>query len=402
MGEVEREALQRDPYPAYARARRAQGLIFEPELDAWLVTRYDDVREVLRHPEDFSSANALRADFQPTPDVIAELSKGIGGYPAVLTSDGAAHQRYRAPVVRGLTPSRVAAALPFIAERAESLIGSFAGDGEVELMGAYAGRLPGEVIGHLMGLDPGDVPVAVAGSRRLEELLFRPMEPEDQILAAREAVEAQHLLDRYARRRRETPGDDMCTEMVRGLAPGTDELTREQRGELVSNLQNLLLAGQLTTTALIGTTVLHLLRHPDQWKLLCARPELVPAAVDEAARYDTAIQAFRRITTRPVTLAGAELPAGATVMVAFGSANRDEAMFDRPDAFDITREPARHMAFGHGVHACPGAQLAREQLRITLETLIRLLPGLRLSPSRQIVMRPTLIHRSPEALPLTW
>ncbi|MEW9532179.1 cytochrome P450 [Microbispora sp. NPDC049125] len=402
MAAEERDALMRDPYPTYARARETPGLTFLPEMDAWLVSRDADVREVLRRPEDFSSANALRGDFAPTPAVVAELSHGIGGASVVVTSDGPAHQRYRAPLVRGLSAARVAAMVPFIAERAEALVGSFASAGGTELIGAYAKRLPGEVIGHLLGLDPTDVPMAVRTGYRAEELFFRPMGEEDQIRAAREIVALQHLLDGYARRRRETPRDDLCGEMVRSLAPGSGPLTLPQRAELVSNLQNFLIAGHLTTTALIGTAVLHLLRHPAQWELLRARPELIPGAVEECARYDSAIQAFRRVTTRPVTLAGTDLPAGASVMVAYGSANRDGERHERPGELDITRGSRRHVAFGHGVHACPGAQLAREQVRITLETLIRRLPGLRLAPGRPVVMAPTMIHRSPEALHLVW
>ncbi|CNF82455.1 cytochrome P450 [Mycobacterium tuberculosis] len=129
-------------------------------------------------------------------------------------------------------------------------------------------------------------------------------------------------------------------------------------------------------------------------------PGLIPAAVEEAARYDTAIQGFRRVTTRPVTLAGTGLPEGAEVFVAFGAAGRDPGAHERPDEFDITRKPTRNLAFGHGVHACPGAQLAREQVRVTLETLTRELPGLRLEGP--VEMQPNLIHRSPKELVLTW
>ncbi|MEU9097373.1 cytochrome P450 [Streptomyces sp. NPDC048361] len=400
------DALQRDPYPHYARARNAEGLTFVPELDAWLVARDADVREVLRRPEAFSSANALRPDVLPGPTVLAEMGRGFGGRPVVVSSDGALHQRLRAPVVQGLSPSRVAAVVPYAAERAAELIDGFAARGSADLMAEYALKLPGQVIGHLIGLDPADVPLAVHGGYRAEQLLFRPMEEADQLAAARDIVEMQHLLDTYVRERHAHPRDDLCSSLIaaltaRGESAG-DELTLDERHEMVAHLQNFLLAGHLTTSALTGSLLLHLMHHRAQWELLCEKPELIPAAVEEAARYDSPIQGFRRITTRPVVLSGTELPTGAVVFVAYGSANRDPSRHERPDVFDITRPPARHLAFGYGVHGCPGSQLAREQLRITLELLTARLPGLRLAEDRPVVMRPTMIHRSPEELPLTW
>lgn len=397
------DALQRDPYPHYARARRAEGLTFVPELDAWLVARDADVREVLRRPEAFSSANALRPDVIPGPAVLAELGSGFGGRPVVVTSDGPQHQRLRAPIVHGLSAARVAAVLPYATERATALVESFAARGRAELMGEYAMLLPGDVIGRLIGLDPVDVPVAVRGGHRAEELLFRPLEEPEQIAAARDVVTMQQLLDTCLRARRARPRDDLCTALLTALAPGTGELTLEERHELVAHLQNFLLAGHLTTTAQIGSTVLHLLRHRSQWELLCEKPELIPAAIEEAMRYDTALQGFRRITTRPVLLSGTELPTGAAVFVAFGSANRDARRHERPDAFDITRPPSRHLSFGHGAHSCPGAQLAREQLRLTIHLLTTHVPSLRLAtPDAPVRMRPTLIHRSPEVLEVVW
>lgn len=404
-----RDELQRDPYPHYDRARRAPGLTRVPELDAWLVARDADVREVLRRPEDFSSANSLLPDVLPSPAALAVLGGGFGGRPVVVTSDGARHQQLRAPIVRGLSPSRVAAVLPYAAERAAALVDAFAPDpknGRVELMSAYARRLPGDVVGRIVGLDPADVPAVVHGGHRAEELLFRPLGEDEQIAAAEDVVAMQHILDRYVRERAARPREDLATEIVASVTEGTEgtegELTLEQRHEAVAHLQNLLIAGHLTTTALIGTTVLHLLRHPRQWELLCAEPDRIPAAVEEAARYDTALQGFRRITTRPLTLAGTELPAGATVFVAFGGANRDPVRHPQPDEFDITRTPERHLAFGFGAHGCPGAQLAREQLRLTLGELTSRLPGLGLAADHRVTMRPTMIHRSPYRLHLTW
>ncbi|MFG2989636.1 cytochrome P450 [Streptomyces sp. NPDC048257] len=402
--QARRDELYRDPYPLYERARRAEGLTYVPKFDAWLVARDRDVREVLRRAEDFSSANALLPDVPLSEAALGVLPRGFGPRPTVVSSDGAAHRRHRAPLNRGLSAARVAALLPYARACARELVDGFAADGSAELVEAYARRLPGMVVGRLLGLDPADVPVAVHGGHRAEELLFRPLSPAGQVAAAEDVVALQHLLDGYVRDRRARPRDDMCSAMVAALAPGDAELTLEQRHELVTSLQNLLIAGFLTTSALIGTMLLHLLGDRRQWRMLRADPSLIPAAVEEAVRYDTAIQAFRRTTTRPVTLAGTKLPAGATVLVAYGSANRDQERYERPGEFDITRPGNRqHVAFGYGPHGCPGSQLARDQLRLTLDLFIRRMPDLRLDRDRpRPQMRPTLIHRSPQALYVSW
>ncbi|KJY39391.1 cytochrome P450 [Streptomyces sp. NRRL S-444] len=399
-----RDAFYRDPYSRYALARRAEGLTWIPEVDAWLVAREGDVREVLRRAEDFSSANALLPDVPLSEAALGVLPRGFGPRPTVVSSDGAAHLRYRAPLNRGLSSGRIAALMPYARERARELVDAFADDGSAELVEAYARRLPGLVIGRLIGLDPADVPSAVHGGYRAEELFFRPLSPPEQAAAAEDVVALQHLLDGYVRDRRARPREDLCSDLVAALALGERELTLEQRHELVANLQNLLIAGFLTTSALISTALLHLLTDREQWLLLCSDPTLIAAAVEECARFDTAIQGFRRVTTRPVTLGGTKLPAGATVLVAYASANRDEHRHARADRFDIRRPmDRRHLAFGHGPHSCPGSRLARAQLRLTLELFSHALPGLRLDPRRPLPsMRPTLIHRSPETLHVTW
>jgi cytochrome P450 len=398
---VNPQAFYRDPYPLYAEARRTRGLTFVPELDAWLVSRREDVREVLSKPEQFSSAGALRPDYLPGKAALSELIKGFGGRQAVLGADGDAHRRLRRPLTRGLSPARVAAALPFVTDRAEALIGSFAGDGQVEWMDAYARPLPADVIGHLIGLDPADVPGAIRGAQQAESLLFTELAEAGQVEAAKEIVTLQHLLDGYVRARRRAPRDDLFTEMVRGLAPGSEDLTLDQRREIVSNVQNLLLAGHLTTTALLGTVMLNLLSDRRQWALLCEQPQLIPAAIEEAARFEAPIQGFRRTVTTDVTLGETELHADDVIFISFGSAGRDADADLRPDEFDISRQAFRHLSFGHGPHGCPGSQIAKEQVRITLEILIRDLPGLRLART-DVTMVPTLIHRSPEKLFLAW
>ncbi|MEV1246495.1 cytochrome P450 [Nonomuraea sp. NPDC049750] len=404
------QAFYRDPYPVYTEARRTQGLTFVPELDAWLVSRREDVREVLGNPEQFSSAGALRPDHLPSKAALSVLSQGFGGVRTVLGADGDAHRRLRRPLSRGLSSAKVTAALPFITERAEALIGSFAGDGQVEWMAAYARPLPAAVIGHLVGLDPADAPGAIRGAQGAERLVFTELTEGEQVEVAQEIVDMQQLLDGYAHARRRAPRDDLFTEMVRDLAPGSEDLTLDQRKEIVSNVQNLLLAGHLTTTALLGTVVLNLLRDRRQWELLREQPRLIAAAIEEALRFEAPVQGFRRTVTTTVTLSGTELHEGDVVFVSFASAGRDadaDADADaadgdlRADEFDIGREAFRHLSFGHGPHGCPGSQLAKEQVRISLEILIRELPGLRLAHT-DITMAPTLIHRSPETLFLAW
>lgn len=250
------------------------------------------------------------------PAALAVLGGGFGGRPVVVTADGAQHQQLRAPIVRGLSPARVTAVLPYAAERAAALVDTFAKDGHVELMSAYARRLPGEVVGRIVGLDPADVPGVVHGGHRAEELLFRPLEEDEQIAAAEDVVAMQHTLDRYVRERYAQPREDLGTELIASVTEEADGggPTLEHRHQLVAHLQNLFIAGHLTTTALIGTTVLHLLRHPDQWELLCAEPERIPAAIEEAARYDTALQGFRRVTTRPLVLMRHRTPRRSTAV----------------------------------------------------------------------------------------
>ncbi|MFJ8159791.1 cytochrome P450 [Streptomyces sp. NPDC096136] len=399
-----RDGLYRDPYPLYERARRAEGLVFVPEVGAWLVARDEDVREVLRRDGDFSSANALLPDVVVSEAALGVLAGGFGPRPTVVSCDGAAHRRHRAPLNRALSTARSAALLPYARECARELVAEFAGAGSAELVEAYARKLPGLVVGRLVGLDPADVPAAVHGGYRAEELLFRPLAPREQVAAAADVVALQQLLDGYVRERRARPREDLCSDLASAAAPPGAALGLEERHELVAHLQNLLIAGFLTTGALIATTLLHLLSDRRQWELLCSDPALVPAAVEEGLRFDTAIQAFRRVTTRPVELAGTELPAGAALLVAYASANRDGRRYEDAGVFDVRRPGGPpHLAFGHGPHACPGAHLARGQLRLTLELFTGALPGLRLDGTRPAPrMRPTLIHRSPEALHVTW
>jgi cytochrome P450 len=241
-------------------------------------------------------------------------------------------------------------------------------------------------------------------------MYFLPVGADQKIEAARGFAKMRALFDDYVQRRYTEPRDDLCTALVDALAREDATgggLTLEQRYEVASNVQNLFIAGFITATPLLGTMLLNLLRHREQWELLCAKPERIPAAVEEALRYDTSLQSVRRVTTAPVTLAGVDIPAGATLLVALASANRDPSVHADADAFDVTRppaKPAKHVSFGHGPHACVGAQLFREEAKATLRVLTERLPGLRLAPEEQGTMGHGVVPRdgSLQALNLVW
>lgn len=405
----ESEIWFQDPYAAFA-AGRGEGPSFVPSLGAWVVARHDDVLDVLRRADEFSSANTLPRDEMLPPAARAALADSIGGRPVVVNSDGAAHRRYRAPLLAGLTPARVEQVVPFIEERAAALVEGFANDGRVEFVGGYTSILAGETIGRLIGLGPEEVAKAVYGTTQALVMYFFPVGDEHKAIAARKFAEMRAMIDDLVRARRAEPRDDLCGTLVATLAPDGAELTLDQRHEIASNVLNLFIAGFITATPLLGTMVLNLLRHREQWELLCAKPELIPAAVEEATRYDTSMQSVRRITTAPVTVGGAQIPAGATVLVALASANRDAQVLDRPDTFDITRPAgesraaARHVSFGHGPHACVGAQLFREEARATLRVLTERLPDLRLAPQEEGTMGRSAVPRdgSLQELNLVW
>jgi cytochrome P450 len=192
--------------------------------------------------------------------------------------------------------------------------------------------------------------------------------------------------------------------VVTELAPGDAPLTPEQEAELVWSLGGVVgVVGSANSVAsVLGMGTYYLLDVPERWAALVARPRMIGNAIEEICRYDTPAQTFARITTRPVTLGGVDLPAGAELMVMLGSANRDERLVDEPEHFDITRPRMRHVTFGQGTHICLGAPVVRAVLRVTLETLAHKMPGLRLAEGHEVRIAPMLNHRQPLELHITW
>jgi cytochrome P450 len=392
-----------DPYSFHAKARLEEPVFYSPVFQTWVITRYEDVRHILLHPEVFSSANAIRpvtATF--TPNCVAELERGYPMTRGLINTDGAAHERLRAPFLKALGKKRVRRLESFIRKQVDALVDALLPAENAELMHQFVRPLPFRVLARLLGIDEPDYEHVYEVSRSASRI-FRAgnLTPDEQLVAARQMIDLHRTVVSYARERRTDPRDDLITAVAAGLAPGDAPLTFEQESDLAWCLPGVI-GSTNSLEAILGTGIYYLLANPDQWATLVARPSLIDSAIEEICRYDPPAQTFARITTQPVTLNGVDLPEGTEVMVMLGSANRDEALVDRPEEFDITRPRMQHLTFGQGSHLCLGAPVVRGVLRITLETFIRRMPGLRIVDGRSVPFVPTLNHRRPTRLPVTW
>jgi cytochrome P450 len=395
------DAHRQDPYPFYAQVRQRAPVFFAPELGVWVVSRYEDVRSVLRRTEEFSSVNSFRASVRPGPAAMAVLRTGYPPAHAAVTADGEEHRRLRAPFAEAMTPERVDALRPAIQAHADALVDAVVDAGSGELVGDVVRPLAlRTIVCRVFGLNEEDIPVIGDGADEAIRLFHLPLEEAEQAAAAGSYVAYQRLVAERLRERRAAPRDDLLSQVLAALAPGDGPLTFEQETLLVFNVVEVLLAGHVTTVPLLANSVRALLADRDQWVRLCADPALVGGAVEELCRYATSVHGLYRKATREVTVGEVRLPAGAEVMLWFASANRDEAVFDGAGTLDLARDARHHLTFGFGVHHCAGAWLARAQLQVVVSTLARRLPGLRLA--EPVTVRPNVGLYGPEALHVTW
>jgi cytochrome P450 len=312
----------------------------------------------------------------------------------LLSMDPPAHTRVRRLVARAFTRRAVERMEPRVQEIADELVDAMVAHGApVDFVDAFAAPLPATVISEFIGA-PGE------DQRRLREwmdiLLSVTAHTRDEMRTAGEQMSA-YLGDLIAAKRAD-PTDDLLSELIRTHDEDGDRLSGP---ELLYTAHILLVGGYETTAGLLANSVLTLHRHPEALVLLRERPELIPTAVEEILRYvPISAGSLDRVATEDVELSGVRVPAGTVLVPLQYSANRDEALTPDPDRFDITRPPGPHMTFGHGIHYCLGAQLARLELRTAYGTLVRRLPTLR--PTNAVTWKRGMITRGPAALPVVW
>jgi cytochrome P450 len=387
-----------DPYPQYATMRE-QAPVYQHPFGFWLLTGYDDVSWLLRAPGLSVEDGNVAAD-----SLLRQLREDVYGDGAprasalsMLDRDPPDHTRLRKLVSKAFTPRAIQALRPRITGLVDSMLDDMAAQGQVDLVDALAFPLPFRVIAEMLGTPPADH----ERIRKLTGTVVRSLEPIADPEVVQAILDADEQMSAIAAEmiawKRANPADDLLTALIHAEDDG-DVLDDD---ELVAQTLLLYIAGHETTVNLIAGGTLALLRHPAQAALLRTDPALVGNAVEELLRYDSPVQASRRITLEPVTVGGIEIPAGAFVMASLGSANRDESFWG-PDADELRldRDNARqHVSFGAGHHHCLGASLARLEAAIAFEHLVGRFPGLTLDGD--VVWNGRINLRGPAHLPVS-
>jgi cytochrome P450 len=354
-------AFHDDPFPMYRDLRDNSPCYYNADLDFWALSRYEDVLAALHDPQTYCSRHGVTLEQQ-------------NALPMLLTTDPPDHTDLRRTVSRAFTPRRVADMESAVRELSRRFLAPLLEKGEGDLVIDYAARLPMDVIARMLGVSPADEESLRVSTNAL---LDRDEGVPDVTPAGIEAAInlfkyfSRFVADRRAAIANGTAPDDLTTALC-AAGTGSDALSDEQ---VVGFCFLLIIAGNETTTKLLANCLLALRRYPLERTKVVKDPTRIPDAIEEILRYEGSTQLMARTLTRPVDLHGERMPEGAKVLLLLGSANRDERVWDRPDEFSLDRESTtQHVGFGHGIHVCLGAALARLEMRVSLEEILRSMP----------------------------
>lgn len=390
-----------EPFHTFAAMRRADPIYPHHAPDGatiWYITRYEDVVTVLKDTHNFvkdvTQARPERASLYSSP--ARPVHPGLNQN--MLFSDPPAHTRLRALVSQAFTPRRVKALEPSIQATTDALLQAVVPRRALDVIADLALPLPVSVICDLLGVPEAER----AAVRDWSQAVISPGSRGLNYSARKRRIRAfLAYLRRLFAERRVRPRDDLITALLQAEGPDGDHLSDH---ELTSMVALLIVTGHETTVNLIGNGTLALLRHPEQQARLLRDPALITSAVEEILRFDGPVEtSTTRWAAADVWLSGRCIRRGDVVRVVLSSANRDEGQFEAPDVFDIDRQDNRHLAFGHGIHYCLGAPLARLEGQIALLSLFTRFPALRLAdPAAPLAWRSGVLFRGLEALPLVW
>lgn len=389
-----------DPHPTYHLIRNEAPVYWSELRGHWLVTSMDLVDQVLGNPDDFSSVGFEQRRIERLPGEVARHAERVAEHfsvPQMVSSDPPDHTRLRRAFSSQFLPRKVAPLDGMIRAAADRLLDTADAD-QPDIVSDYAEPLPVEVISEIVGV-PQDsrvrIPVVTLDQR---EFFGTPQLVDEHARRFSQTLEEWHgLLTRWMDERRVQPDDDVLTRAAEMV-----DAERISHDEAVTTLLHLVIAGNGTTTALIGNAVYHVLRHRDQARLVAGDPVLAANSVEETLRFEAPLPTDRRIATRTVSLGDKTIEEGDLVMSVLAAANRDPAHFPDPDTFDVTRtfNASHHFAFGRGIHLCLGAPVARLEATVALQALFARFGVARLAPGFEPDWHAITTHRGLRSLPI--
>jgi len=371
-----------NPYPHFPALLDGPPRQLKLFMPTTIIARYADVITVLHDHERFTVRR---------PEIpYRERIDPFGGAPTILTADPPVHARLRKLVSKAFTPRRVRELEPRIREITADLLSHANGSSEVEAMATLANPLPVIVIAELLGVSAADHAQFKQWSNDMISSFGQDVAagPSPAGLAAKD--ELRRYLAEAIKQRSANPADDL----ISALITARDETDTLSENELLAFVVLLLLAGNETTTNLIGNGLLALCRNPEQQNRLRENNEIIPKAIEEMLRYDPPVQMTVRMPTAATSVGGTEIPAGSLAFILLAAANRDPAHFPHPEQFDVARDPNEHVSFGEGIHFCLGAPLARLEGAIAIESMLDRFPHLQLSnPEAKLQYRGSMALR---------
>jgi cytochrome P450 len=398
------DEFQQRPFGWYRRLREDAPVYRVPGQDWYMVTTMELVREALRQPDTYSNVVRTGRRSEPPPEVAAEVAairaQGAPYVPALGLNDPPVHTRYRRLVNRAFTPRALGWMEPVVRTTAAELVDALPDGAEVDLVETVARPLPIYAILRILGLSDDRREDVVRWSDAATASLGARLTPQQWLDTERDVLAFQQAISFELDERRQNPRVDLLSSLVQAAEDGSEQ-TQLGTNELVWLVRELLVAGNETTTRAIAETVLHLNGDPALWRRLREDSGYLATVIEEGLRLSSpAIGMFRRVT-RDTELGGVQLPEGTTVFLVYGSANRDERLYPDPDEFQPDRVNLReHVTFGHGIHVCVGAGLARMEASAVLGTMAERLDAVRVTDTSDLHYIPSFFIRGLQRLPV--
>jgi len=361
--------VQECPFHIYQQLQEEAPVWQMPGTNVFVVTRYDDIREIIRDPGRFSSNfSALLNTGSSNEEVNTIYGKGYEMVETLLTQDPPRHRVYRNLVNKVFSNKRIEGMRSEVEKMSNELINQWIDEPEVDLLNRFCVPLPIYVISDQLGVPRSELSLIKKWSDASASRLGRLADEEEQIQNAKDIVEFQHYFAALLDRMREAPEDNIISDLANNTIDEGRLLTKP---EALGMIQQILVAGNETSTSAIAGGVVLLIQNPDQQAMLRQHPDLIPAAVEEILRLETPTSGMWRCATADTEIGGVNIPEGAFLMVRFAAGNRDESIFTDGGAMSVARENAdSHLAFGQGTHFCLGAQLARMEMQVALTGLL--------------------------------